>query len=318
MKVDYLRLSITDRCNLNCIYCKPLGENEVFSHNDILRYEEIAALVKNFIGQGVRKIRVTGGEPLLKRDVSSLVKMIVDIPKVEEVAITTNGVYLQEKAKELKAVGLSRVNVSIDSLKADTYKKITGCDAFSKVWQGIIKAVAVGLNPVKLNVVVMKGINDHEIKDFVDLTLKYPLTVRFIEFFPIHSRLKKLNHCLISTKEIQDVIKQKFNRFRPIPKKVGNGPALYYTVDNAVGSIGFISAETGDFCASCNRLRMDSLGRVYPCVCGPAVADLRKMLRNFAKEEDISQEIAKVLNKKKNYTKNTISVRETEMCSIGG
>jgi len=226
--VDYLRLSITDRCNLNCLYCTPLEKKEFLTHDEILRYEEMARLVNVFSRLGVKKVRVTGGEPLMKKNITDLVRMLKEIKDIEEVAMTTNGVYLKDLAYELKKAGLDRVNISLDTLKKEKYINLTGRDCFEDVRSGICRAMEAGLNPVKLNVVVMKGINDDEILDFARLTLQYPLNIRFIEFFPTSKRSEELTYRIIQNAEVKKKITDYFGELEQVSGVKGNGPAEYY------------------------------------------------------------------------------------------
>ena len=197
--IDYLRLSLTDRCNLNCLYCTPLERGQFLTRGEVLSYEEIVRAVSLFVKAGVRKLRLTGGEPLIKKNIVGLIKMLKRIDSLEEIAMTTNGVYLKDLASPLKAAGLDRVNISIDTLKKEKYKSITGFDYFDDVWAGIKESLGSGLNPVKLNVILMKGLNDDEVLDFARLSFEYPLVIRFIEFFPTNKRSSKLSGALIKT-----------------------------------------------------------------------------------------------------------------------
>jgi len=205
-KIDYLRLSITDRCNLNCIYCDPRKKKRFLTHEEVLRYEEMCRLVKLCVELGIEKVRITGGEPLIKKDIIKLVAMLKRVNGLKELAMTTNGVYLRENARGLKEAGLDRINISLDTLREEKYAAITGGDYFKRVWEGIHESLEAGLAPVKLNMVVMKGVNDDEITAFAGLTLKYPLSVRFIEFFPATRRSRELTRCLLENAEVKERI----------------------------------------------------------------------------------------------------------------
>lgn len=314
---DYLRLSVTDLCNLNCIYCTPLERKEFLTHGEVLRYEEMARLVRIFVAAGVRKVRITGGEPLIKKGIISLVKMISSIPKLEDISMTTNGVLLEELASQLKESGLNRINISLDTLHQDRYKNITGKDCFSAVLRGIHKAMAVGLTPVKLNVIPLKGFNDDEIENFVRLSMEYPLSVRFIELFHTNPRSAQLADLLIPTGELMEQIKN-FGQLIPVEGIQGNGPAVYYKFKKAKGTLGFISATTQNFCSTCNRVRVDCSGKISLCLFAKVVAQMRSLLRSNASDGELLQEIKNILNKKKDYSKNTVVHQEIEMSRLGG
>ncbi|MFH1245919.1 MAG: GTP 3',8-cyclase MoaA [Candidatus Omnitrophota bacterium] len=314
---DYLRLSVTDHCNLNCIYCTPLEREEFLSHNEVLRYEEMARLVKIFAAAGIRKIRITGGEPLIKKGIANLIRMIRLIPELEDISMTTNGVLLKELAPELKDSGLDRINISLDTLRPDRYRVITGQDCFGAVLGGIRKAMAVGFAPVKLNVVLLKGFNDDEIKDFVRLAIDYPLSVRFIELFHTNLRSRQLSHSFIPTGRIIEQIKG-LGEFRPVEGVPGNGPAVYYKLKGSKGTIGFISGATRNFCDTCNRVRVDCSGKISLCLFAEAVYQVRSLLRSTGDDSELLLEIKNILSRKQCYTKNTIARGEIEMSRLGG
>lgn len=317
-RVDYLRLSLTDRCNLNCVYCTPLQKEEFLSHDEVLRYEEMAESVELFVKAGVRKVRLTGGEPLIKKNITGLIRMLKGIKALEEIAMTTNGVYLKGCASQLKESGLDRVNISIDTLKKEKFKSITGFDHFDDVWSGIHESIRHGLNPVKLNVIVMKGINDDEILDFARLTLDHPLIVRFIEFFPTNKRSAKLTHVLVKTDEVKRKITGYFGAMREAGSIKGNGPAQYYGLREARGAIGFISGCSEDFCGTCNRIRMDCSGKIYPCLFSAATHDIRHLLRSMPDKDSVFKHIEEAFKVKHNYKKDFALTRQLEMSSIGG
>ncbi|MFH1799033.1 MAG: GTP 3',8-cyclase MoaA [Candidatus Omnitrophota bacterium] len=317
-KIDYLRLSITDRCNLNCIYCTPLEKKDFLTHDEVLRYEEMARIVKLFVKSGIRKVRITGGEPLIKKGIVDLVRIIKEIDGVEELSMTTNGVYLKDFARELKDAGLRGINVSIDTLKRERFKFITGLDCFNNVWQGIEEALEIGLMPLKLNVIPMKGINDDEILDFARLTLEYPITVRFIEFFLVNKRSEALKSRLIENDTVKNKIEEKFSRMEAGPEATGNGPAKYYRLKAGKGLIGFISGSTTNFCNQCNRIRLDCAGRVSPCLFSGCIYDIRSLIRENKKDDEIFARIKRIFKEKSQYKKETINTRRIEMSSIGG
>ncbi|MCP4652723.1 MAG: GTP 3',8-cyclase MoaA [Candidatus Omnitrophica bacterium] len=316
--IDYLRLSITDWCNLNCIYCTPLEKKQFLSHADVLRYEETVRLTKLFTQAGIRKVRITGGEPLIKKGIIQLITMLKQIPALQEISMTTNGVLLKQYADQLKQAGLSRINISLDTLKPDRFLKITGKNCFHQVWKGIEASLKAGLNPIKLNVIPMKGVNDDEIIDFAKLSLKYPLIIRFIEFFHTNQRSEKYLNLLIPSEKVKNIITEKCGTLHPVKKIKGYGPADYYTLDNAKGKLGFISGSTTSFCDSCNRLRVDCAGKVSPCLFSGPIFDIRPLLRSNTSDEAIVEEIKRNVTQKSFYTKHSTNCRAIEMSSLGG
>lgn len=316
--IDYLRLSLTDRCNLNCIYCTPLKKSQFLDCSEVLSYEEIVRAVTLFTQAGIRKLRLTGGEPLIKKDIAGLIKMLKGIKGLEEVALTTNGVHLNGLAAKLKQAGLDRVNISIDTLKKEKFKSITGFDFFDNVWSGIIKSLEIGLKPVKLNVILMKGINDEEISDFAQLAFDYPLIVRFIEFFPTNKRSMKFAGYLLKSEEIKKKVAGRFGIMENVSGIKGNGPAEYYKLKDAKGLIGFISGISKSFCDGCNRIRMDCAGRISPCLFSGYTHDIRPLLRSIRNDEDLLRYIKEVFKIKSRYSKDMAKGRQLEMSSIGG
>ncbi|MFH1692457.1 MAG: GTP 3',8-cyclase MoaA [Candidatus Omnitrophota bacterium] len=314
---DYLRLSVTDHCNLNCVYCTPLEREKFLSHDEVLRYEEMARLVRVFVSAGIRKIRLTGGEPLLKKGIVDLVKMIRLIRELEDISMTTNGVLLEGLADELKESGLDRINISLNTLREDRYRVITGQDCLSAVLRGIRKAMGAGFSSVKINVVPLKGFNEDEIKDFVRFTMDYPLSVRFIELFHTNSRSTQLLSSFVSTESLIEQIKG-LGELMPVEDVPGNGPAVYYKLKGSKGTIGFISGSTKNFCGTCNRVRVDCSGRISLCLFAEAVHQVRFLLRSNVDDDELLMEIKNVLSKKQCYTKNTIVHREIEMSRLGG
>ncbi|MGO9378186.1 MAG: GTP 3',8-cyclase MoaA [Dissulfurispiraceae bacterium] len=285
--IDYMRISIIDRCNLRCIYCMPEEGIKPLDHTAILRYEEIIRIVRIAAELGVKKIRLTGGEPLIRRNLTYLISSIADISGIEDISLTTNGVRLKHLAPALAEAGLKRVNVSLDSLRPDRYKEITRGGDLRIVLDGIAAAEHAGLHPVKINMVPIRGFNDDEIEDFARLTLKGPAHVRFIEFMPIGATEFWNESKYLSSEEI----KNRVERIAPLmPVKVRrNGPARYFRVDGAPGVIGFISPLTHHFCGSCNRLRLTSDGKLRPCLFSETEIDLKSALRSGASDKEIER-----------------------------
>lgn len=282
-----MRISITDRCNLRCIYCMPETGVKPLNHTSILRYEEIIRIVKIAATLGVKKIRLTGGEPLIRRNLPSLVSALASTEGIEDISLTTNGLLLNKMAGPLAAAGLKRVNISLDSMRADRYREITRGGDLKNILAGIETAERVGLIPVKINMVPIRGFNDDEIEDFAKLTLERPLQVRFIEFMPIGATEFWNEDKYLSTDEIYERV----NRIAPLmPVKVRrNGPARYFRFDGAPGVVGFISPLTHHFCSSCNRLRLTSDGKLRPCLFSETEIDLKSAVRNGASDEEIER-----------------------------
>lgn len=318
MAIDYLRLSLTDRCNLNCIYCTPLEKSAYLRHEDLLRHEELARAAAAFVRAGVKKIRLTGGEPLLKKNILELVRMLKAIPGLQELALTTNGVLLKDLAAPLRAAGLDRVNISLNTLAPATYKRITGSGALEDAWDGLMASLKAGFSEVKLNIVVMKRINDAEIPEFARLSMDFPLSVRFIEFFPTNERSKTLKDVLFTTAETRARIEAVYGPLQQVPPRPTDGPARVFKRPGAKGKIGFISGRSDYFCGACNRVRMDCTGKVYPCLFSPSTHSLKDHLRAGADEETLSELIKKIFLVKSKYNKGSASAGHIEMSSMGG
>jgi len=268
---------------------------------------------------GIKKLRLTGGEPLIKKDLVELVCMLKTIEGLDEIAITTNGVYLKELAYPLKKAGLDRLNISIDTLNRERYRTITGFDYFDNVWGGIEKAVEVGFDPVKLNIILMEGINDDEVEDFIRLTFNYPLIVRFIEFFPTNKRLLRFTDAVVKNYAVKEKIKGCFGEIEKVSSVKGNGPAEYYKLKGSKGIVGFISSYTENFCSRCNRIRIDCAGRICPCLFSGHTHDIKPLLRNNTQDDEALIEYMKDIFKIKSKYKKDMKTRyQLEMSSIGG
>ncbi|MEN6460044.1 MAG: GTP 3',8-cyclase MoaA [Syntrophomonas sp.] len=295
--INYLRVSVTDRCNLRCRYCMPEEGIGKLEHGDILSFEDITRLMKVAVGVGIRKIRLTGGEPLVRKNITRLVGCIHELPEIDDIAITTNGVLFAGMADELKAAGLDRVNFSLDTMVAEKFKYITRRDDLTEVKQAIFKAVELGMDPVKINTVVIKGFNDNELLDFAELAYSYPLHIRFIEFMPIGDLLFWEKDRIVTTEQIKEKIEQKY-QLTPAKFIKGNGPAKYFTIKGGQGSVGFISPMSNHFCSECNRLRMTAEGKLRGCLYDKREIDLKTALDNNARDEDLRQLFIKAVNLK--------------------
>ncbi len=285
--IDYMRISVTDRCNLRCVYCMPSEGIKPLRHKDILRYEEIVRVVTIAAKLGVNKIRITGGEPLVRKNLSFLIAAIHNIEGIEDISLTTNGLLLRKHVRELVSAGLNRVNVSLDSFSPAKYREITGGGDINNVLEGIHEARQAGLSPVKINMVPIRGVNDDEIEVFAKLTMKTPLHVRFIEFMPIGASATWSEEKYISSEEI----KRRVSSVAPMhPVKLRrSGPARYYRFEHAPGVVGFISPITHHFCRSCNRLRLTSEGKLRPCLFSETEIDLKSAIRGGDSDEEIER-----------------------------
>ena len=272
--VDYLRVSITDRCNLRCIYCRPPGRNLPEPESDRLRAAEISDLVALFVESGVRRVRITGGEPLVRPDVAEIVAGIRGIPGVEEISLSTNGVLLAETAPALARAGLTRVNASLDTLRPERFRAIAGAETMRRVLDGIEAADAAGLGPVKVNTVLLRKRNDDEILDLARLTLDRPWHVRFIELMPVAWNREFHADLYVPTSEVLNRLQEAFPLETPEGPVVGGGPARYWRIRGAAGLIGLISPMCESFCSRCNRVRMTSTGRIRSCLFGDGTVDL--------------------------------------------
>ncbi len=291
--INYMRISVTDRCNLRCTYCSASKEFESLPHSEILTYEEILRLSKIAVSIGIEKFRLTGGEPLLRKNISFLIEQITSLPKVKEVTLTTNGVLLGQYIDKLWEVGLRRLNISLDTLDPEKYRELTGRNYFYKVWEGIEAALNKGFNPLKINVVLLKRIND-DISPFINLTLGYPLHVRFIElmdFAPF--RRNFFVPCTAALMKLKE-----YGKFEEVSSLKGAGPAKYYRLKGAKGTLGFICPYTEHFCESCNRLRLSADGKVKPCLFSSFSVDLKKPLREGATDVEIRELIVRALKAK--------------------
>jgi cyclic pyranopterin phosphate synthase len=296
--IDYMRLSVTDRCNLCCSYCMPEEGVRMKAHNEILAYEEIERFANAAVKAGISKIRLTGGEPLVRRDIVSLVGMLANIDGIEDLALTTNGILLSDYGEALKDAGLMRVNISLDSFDPATYEKLTRCGDLERAMAGLRMAIELGFEPVKVNVVLIKGVNDDP-GEFIKLIYDYPVHVRFIELMPVSVTDKGsfLSIAEFETKiaaygEVENIDNTK----EKLP--IGAGPARYITLKGALGTIGFISAVSNHFCNRCNRIRLTPDGKLRTCLFSETEFDIRKLLRANVSEEGLVAFIKNAVLKK--------------------
>lgn len=261
---NYLRLSVTDRCNLRCTYCMGAEGVRWLEREKILRYEEIVEVVKTAVTLGIERVRLTGGEPLVRKDLHLLIRELSQIPGLKDLAMTTNGLLLPEQAQLLREAGLNRVNISLDSLNPDTYHSVTRGGELRQALAGIEAALKTGFNPVKINVVLMKGINDCEVPNFLRLAYERPLHIRFIEYMPVGGeKMEQVNRFLPARSVLETAASYELTPAETVP---GNGPAETYRIAGGAGTIGFISPVSRHFCCDCNRLRLTADGFLKPCL----------------------------------------------------
>ncbi|MBN2467308.1 MAG: GTP 3',8-cyclase MoaA [Deltaproteobacteria bacterium] len=317
--IDYLRISITDRCNLRCRYCMPEEGIPLISHTDILRYEEMLRVVNVYAGAGISKVRLTGGEPLVRRGIVDFVHRLAQVPGLTDLSMTSNGVLLKEFAGSLKAAGLARINVSLDTLNPEKFRHITRRDKFHDVWAGIEKALTVGLSPVKINVVTINGTNHDEILDFARLTQRLPLAVRFIEYMPTGNGHWD-NDLVFTASKIREIIEEVGELVSINGGKI-TGPAIRYRLRGAPGEIGFINPISSHFCETCNRIRLTPDGHLRPCLFSDDEFDLKPLLRGGGEDQQLIEVLRKVLARKpKQHEITDVQFKKCQrgMSAIGG
>ncbi|MCI5223974.1 MAG: GTP 3',8-cyclase MoaA [Candidatus Electrothrix sp. AR4] len=304
--ISYLRLSLTDRCNLQCIYCVSEGEDSShltrLKHDELLNYEELLRVVRIAVAMGISKLRLTGGEPLVRKDIMRFIDQLAEIDNLHDIRITTNGVLLEKYSENLLAAGINKINISLDTLRPERFARITGVDCFAQVWRGIDKAQAMGFSPIKLNMVVMRGINDDELCDFVKMSQETNMQIRFIEFMPIGASSRWDTDTYIASDEIMDRVR-KLGALIPVSKGRADGPATMFRAgQEAKGKIGFISPISHHFCDRCNRLRLTSEGMLRSCLLNDQETDLRSVLRRGGSDQDIQETmLTAVRNKPKGH-----------------
>jgi cyclic pyranopterin phosphate synthase len=285
--IDYLRISITDHCNLKCYYCTPFSGRSHMQRSEILTYEEMLSIARAAAAAGITKIRITGGEPLVRKGVVEFCRMLSAIAGLKSLALTSNGIYLEEMAEALFKAGVHRVNISLDTLTPERFERITGYNWLPRVLAGIKRAEQVGMHPIKINTVVMRGINDDEIEDLARLTLDKPYHVRFIELMPTDSSAYgNYESLFIPVEEFMKKIHQ-LDRVQIEPTADSYGPARLCRLPGAAGKVGFIAPISWHFCGSCNRLRLTADGKIKTCLFSREEIDIKTPLRNGATQNEI-------------------------------
>ncbi|MEA3377118.1 MAG: GTP 3',8-cyclase MoaA [Chloroflexota bacterium] len=322
--ISYLRISVTDRCNLRCIYCMPAEGVAWRPHDQILRYEEIEMVARAAAELGISKIRLTGGEPLVRLGIVDLVRGIASIPGIDDLAMTTNGVLLSKVADDLARAGLHRVNISLDTLNADRFRQITRCGDLSDVLAGIEAACRVGLRPIKINTVVIRGMNDDEVVDLAAKTLEAEWwNVRFIELMPVgNGELVDAawEKRVVTGREVRERIETALGELEPAKISIGSGPARYHRLPGAKGTIGFITPISEHFCYKCNRLRLTADGQLRPCLLSDQEIDMRGPLRRGATVEELKALIVEGIHRKpmRHHLSNHVHPADRAMSEIGG
>jgi len=286
-RLDTLRVSVTDRCNLRCVYCMPAEGTEPVSHDAVLRYEEIELLVRVAAREGVRRVRLTGGEPLVRRGLDRLVRLLAQVPGLNDLAMTTNGQLLAEWAAPLRAAGLRRVNLSLDSLRSDRYGQLTRGGDLGRVWEGIAAAEAAGLQPIKINVVLLRGVNSDETRAFARLAQQRALHVRFLEFMPIGSGVRWQHADCVPSGESRREL-EALGGLQPLGRAPG-ATSETFTWPGAEGTVGLISPLSACFCGDCSRLRVSADGKLRPCLLRDGSVDVRAALRGPRPERAVRE-----------------------------
>ncbi len=318
-QVNYLRISVTDRCNLRCRYCAPSMPPPMIS-DELLTLDEIDRLVRIGVGLGIRKIRFTGGEPLCRKGLCGLIQQVRAESGVDDISLTTNGTMLAKQAGALKQAGLRRINLSLDTLERDRFHLLTGVDRFDDVWNGIVSASRMGFHPIKINTVVMKGFNDDEIERLAELSMRFPFHIRFIEYMPLGTDPQVARQHFVSIAEIRRRL-DRLGQLVPIARSKTDGPARRYRFEGAPGEIGLIGSMTSHFCGSCNRLRLTADGFLRPCLLADEQVDLKTSMRAGASDMHLSSLFIRTIQKKKGEHRMSFSGSrrlQTKMVSIGG
>jgi len=295
-----LRVSLTDRCNFRCFYCLPHGEPPIAPKEQMLSYEEIEYVCDIFVGLGIEKIRLTGGEPMMRRDIETIIEKVAKLkPKgLQDLALTTNGYFLPDRAQGLKDAGLDRITISLDSLKRDTFKQMTGVDVLDRVLAGLEAAKQSGLDPIKINSVIVRGHNEDEVADFAAFAREHNVKMRFIEFMPLDSGHDWSRDDVVSGREIRERISE---RFPLVPIDAARGSetsSRYRFADNAPGEIGIIAPVTEPFCGACSRIRLTADGQIRTCLFSTVEHSLRDVIRTGAQRDEIVDYIESVVMKK--------------------
>ena len=294
-----LRVSLTDRCNFRCFYCLPHGEPPIAPKEQMLSYEEIEYVSEIFVSLGIEKIRLTGGEPMMRRDIETIIRKLAALrPRLHDLALTTNGYFLPDRAESLKAAGLDRVTISLDSLKRDVFKRMTGVDVLDRVMKGIAAAKRARLTPIKINAVIARGHNEEEVADFAAFAREHGVWMRFIEFMPLDSGHDWSRADVVSGQEIFDRINERFPLVRLQVRRGSETSSRYRFADGAPGEIGIIAPVTEPFCGACSRIRLTADGQIRTCLFSTVEHSLRDVIRSGATRRETIEYIESVVMKK--------------------
>lgn len=316
-----LRISVTDRCNIRCFYCMPAEDVQFVHRSKIMSFEEIVKFVRMVVPMGVNKIRLTGGEPLVRKNIPDLVKMISEIPGIEDIGITTNGILLPQYAQQLYDAGLRRINISLDALNAKKFEEITRRDDYEKVREGIRSAHAAGFSPVKINAVSIRNMTEEEIVPFGRLARETGAEIRFIEFMPLDADNRWEREKVLFAHEIQEILTQGIMPLVPEKQSDKNAPATNFVFEDGVGRIGFIASISNPFCMSCNRFRLTADGKLRNCLFSLEETNIRELLQSNVPEEQIIEAVRNsIAAKKEGHEINTARFIQPDrpMYSIGG
>jgi cyclic pyranopterin phosphate synthase len=320
--ITYLRVSVTDHCNYRCHYCRDEDHVTDTARSEILSYEEIARIVRLFAELGITKVRLTGGEPLLRNDILKLATMLGEIPGIDDIPLSTNAHLLSPIANQLQKVGINRVNISIDSLNQDRFEQITRGGDLDKVIQGIDSAIESGMNPIKLNMVVMRGVNDDEIEAMIDFAIERKIDIRFIETMPIGTAgIDAVDHHYSEAEIVKRIRAHLPDRLITVKSKQTAGPAKSYLINNTETSVGTISAVSNNFCSSCNRVRLTAKGQLILCLGQENSISLRDAIRSNMNDNDIKAMIINAIThkpEKHEFDTDIDNIDSAQMVEIGG
>ena len=316
-----LRISVTDRCNIRCFYCMPAGNVQFMERSELLTYEELVRFVRITVPLGVNKVRITGGEPLVRKNVDRLVAQLADVRGIDDIGLTTNGVLLTEQAEQLHAAGLRRVNISLDTLDADSFQQITRRDCFEQVTAGIEAAIRVGFDPIKINAVAVRGLTDDQVAPLARFARQHDVEVRFIEYMPLDAENAWQREKVLFAAEILDILTREIGPLEPIGGQSAHSPATEFRFADGVGRIGLIASVSRPFCEQCNRFRLTADGKLRNCLFSLEETDVKQLLRSSADDEEIVRAVREsIAAKQEGHEINTSRFIQPSrpMNSIGG
>ncbi len=317
-----LRISVTDRCNMRCVYCMPMNNTKWFDNTEVLSFEEIVRLATIFANLGVEKVRITGGEPLVRPSLENLIKSIAKVHRIHNIGLTTNGLLLSDKIEQLKSAGLKSVNISLDSFKEDRFKMMTGVNGLDKVISSIQNATDAGLD-TKINTVVIRGWNDDEVVEFANFARRTGITVRFIEFMPLDGTGIWRSDLVFSKKEMIEKLESNIGKMLPVSDEEISAPAKVYSFSDGIGAVGFIPSITEPFCNQCDRIRLTSDGRFLTCLFEQPGCDIKSLLRSGVSDKELRQCLIRCMTMKQEGIVRLIRINSLEpklnlMHTIGG